>query len=435
MLLLLQYGEQHLLADAAGARRLVDDGRGPLVFGALVRRLAELIAALALGSSSPLAQRGDDDLGRFGLGMKTASFSQCRRLTVASKKEGRLSVFTWDLDLLAETNNWDLLEVKPPCTDPRLSVPGESGTVVLWEKIDRTLAFAPDAKPGEKMRVVDTLKKHLRLTFHRFLEDGDFKLTFNRQALYPWDPFFSTDPGRPRDFPESVWPPMSATPAVRLRAFVLPRPKDQTITLFDPSDELDMQGFFIYRNKRLISAGGWLHLPGLTKRQEFALARIRLDFDPSSDADWRIDIRKSIARPPREIREWLTRQAVEARTFSDLELQSHHGGKTLRANNIWKKPCRGAPYVPSGTDPVMQTVFQANASGELSNELLQGVFEVVSYGHPSASQRVKTAPKSPAAEAAALFIYEKLKAVYGAEQAQAILISREPFASWRSLFN
>jgi len=76
--------------------------------------------AMRLASSNPADKRPADDLGRFGLGLKTASFSQCRNLTVVSKKDGKLSARQWDLDLLAERNEWCLLT---PTIDELESLP------------------------------------------------------------------------------------------------------------------------------------------------------------------------------------------------------------------------------------------------------------------------------------------------------------------------
>jgi hypothetical protein len=69
----------------------------------------DLRAAMVLGSQDPRAHRDATDLGRFGLGLKTASFSQCRRLTVATKANKTTSAARWDLDLVTRTDEW-LLE-------------------------------------------------------------------------------------------------------------------------------------------------------------------------------------------------------------------------------------------------------------------------------------------------------------------------------------
>ena len=85
--------------------KILDDGIG------MTRD--ELVHAMVLGAVSPLVKRSRNDLGRFGLGLKTASFSQCRRLTVVSKRNGEVSSFSWDLDFLAKAREWSLIENDP----------------------------------------------------------------------------------------------------------------------------------------------------------------------------------------------------------------------------------------------------------------------------------------------------------------------------------
>lgn len=409
--------------------RIRDDGSG-------MNREA-LINALALGSVSPLQERRIQDLGRFGLGLKTASFSQCRRLTVASKHDGVIRAFCWDLDLLAQTDQWDLIELSDPEADPRIEIPSETGTVVLWDKPDRTLNLNSDAPKTVVSGIVTHLKNHLRLTFHRFLEeDGGLEIRFNGRPISGWDPFLSQDPGRPREFAEDAWPPYSFNPDVLLRVFVLPNPETATreITLFGPEDITELQGFFIYRGRRLITAGGWLGLRGLGKGPEFGLARIRLDFGNGLDAQWRLDIRKSIAHPPREMREWLTNHAVIARTLSEAELRSS-GGNARRdapARHLWKRPKGGGPALPDASDPVLQAVYTALSAGTLTPELLKGVFEIMAYAHPAAVRSASTAHPSEEVLRAVEFLRDELTQTYG-DEAEAILRGREPFASWQAL--
>jgi len=89
----------------------------------------ELKLAMRLGSKDPNIKRPKDDLGRFGLGLKTASFSQCRELTVETYKEGKMTSLTWDLDEVKKQNAWVVIENEP----------GElkQGTKIIWKKIDR----------------------------------------------------------------------------------------------------------------------------------------------------------------------------------------------------------------------------------------------------------------------------------------------------------
>lgn len=135
---------------------------------------AELDIAMRLGVKNPLTQRSGHDLGRFGLGLKTASFSQCRRLTVSSKKEGITNVLRWDLDILAASTDdgWYLLEGADAGSQAALAnaEPEIHGTVVLWEVLDRIVT--PGYGEKDFLNLIDGVEQHLGMVFHRFLEGG-----------------------------------------------------------------------------------------------------------------------------------------------------------------------------------------------------------------------------------------------------------------------
>ncbi|MEZ5284688.1 MAG: ATP-binding protein [Vicinamibacterales bacterium] len=165
---------------------IVDDGQG------MTR--AELLDAMRPGSRSPLETRESNDLGRFGLGLKTASFSQCRRLTVVSRRDGTVSAARWDLDFVAEVNDW-LLEVpEEPLEIQWTDRIGPHGTLVLWEQLDRlTDSGSPEEVQRHFIRRLDEAREHLELVFHRFLT-GEKRLrklavALNERPLVPFDPF------------------------------------------------------------------------------------------------------------------------------------------------------------------------------------------------------------------------------------------------------
>lgn len=155
---------------------IIDDGDG------LVRD--ELMRAMKLGSSDPRQQRGLNDLGRFGLGLKTASFSQCRRLTVASRCNGVTAAFTWDLDLVVEQNKWTVIERDDVKEIPFSEELGKSGTLVLWEKLDR-LDGSQEGGKANLSRVISEAQDYLSLVFHRYLsgEKGIKRISIHHQAL------------------------------------------------------------------------------------------------------------------------------------------------------------------------------------------------------------------------------------------------------------
>lgn len=281
----------------------------------------ELDSAMRLGTRDTANVRAADDLGRFGVGLKTASFSQCRVLTVASRKDGRSNCLRWDLDRLAasEDDGWHLLEDPAPGSEHLLEPLGLrlQGTLVIWEKLDRivTLAFTEQ----DFLDLIDNVERHLAMTFHRFLSGTRprVKLNINGRAVVPWDPFLRSQ--------TATWSsPIQRIPAdrgaVEVQCHVLPH-KDH-LSPHDnqagggPNGWTAQQGFYVYRNERLLVAGSWLGLGRgrhWTKEEAHRLARIRLDIPNTADADWRIDIRKSTARPPVSLKEHLTLLAEDTR--------------------------------------------------------------------------------------------------------------------------
>lgn len=293
--------------------RIEDDGHGMSAAG--------LDSAMRLGEKNPLDKRDDDDLGRFGLGLKTASFSQCRRLTVATVGEDGLQCLRWDLDVLAASTNggWHLLEGPD---DSAAALVAEfakraSGTLVLWEVMDRIVSDG--FREQNYLDLIDNVERHLAMVFHRYLEGPRplLRLRISGKPIAPWDPFLSGHPAKPWHSPPASPPSM---PSVEVECHVLPHKDRLSPKEYEGAQGPDgwtaQQGFYVYRNRRLLVAGSWLGLGqgrGWTKDEAHRLARVRLDIPNSADAAWKIDIRKSTARPPVEIRAWLAKLADDTR--------------------------------------------------------------------------------------------------------------------------
>ena len=170
---------------------ILDDGAGMTE--------TELLEAMRPGSRSPLAARAVTDLGRFGLGLKTASFSQCRRLTVLTRKEGEVSCAVWDLDKVAARDKW-IVELPGSSEGTRWPESLVSdGTLVVWEKLDRLIGPDGSGARQDFVRQLDETATHLEFVFHRFLfgregREGSVKMFLNGRELRPFDPFHSHHP-------------------------------------------------------------------------------------------------------------------------------------------------------------------------------------------------------------------------------------------------
>ena len=329
----------------------------------------ELESAMRLGDKNPLMERKASDLGRFGMGLKTASLSQCRRLTVASAKEGAKSCLRWDLDALAESPDagWLLFEGAAQGSENLLVALSEeeTGTLVLWECLDRvvTTGFTLD----DFNQVIDRVEAHLAMVFHRLLDGTTpmFVLNLNGRAVRPWDPFLTGHPAKAWASP--VARTFAPSGEVSVECHVLPYKDRLTSKEFEqaagPAGWNAQQGFYVYRNRRLLVAGGWLGLgsgKGWTREESLRLARIRLDIPNTADADWKIDIRKSAARPPVSLRPWLTRLAEETRD---------------RARRVFVH--RGAPGTLPGDKPIGQAWRSEHLKG--------GIRYRIDIGHPAIS--------------------------------------------------
>lgn len=325
--------------DGANSRVLIlDNGRG--------MSDGELEAAMRLGDKSPLTERDAHDLGRFGMGLKTASFSQCRRLTVASVKDGTQSCLRWDLDELAANpdNEWLLFEGPAEGSQAHLaSLEGKkAGTLVLWEMLDRIVTAGYTADNFNDL--IDNVESHLAMVFHRLLQGprARLKLLLNGRLVAPWDPFMSGHPAKPWTSP--VTNHQTGYGIVSVQCHVLPHRDRLTNAEFEenagPAGWTAQQGFYVYRNERLLVAGGWLGLGNSrawNREEAHRLARIRLDIPNTADADWKIDVRKSTARPPVSLRPWLTLLAENTRD---------------RARRVFAY--RGSPAPASGNQPIEQ---------------------------------------------------------------------------------
>lgn len=277
---------------------MVDDGSGMLE--------SELIEAMRLGSKNPTDRRASEDLGRFGLGLKSASFSQCRSLTVLTRRNTRTSCARWDLDRVAKRNDWSLELIDNFELVRGHDLLPETGTVVIWEKLDRLSGgYAHDRvkRTGHINSELSRAEYHLRLVFHRFLEGTKprLKLSLNGRPLNPIDPMATSHTATQKD-PEEVLRLRQGD--VLIRCHTLPHHKRMSREEWEevggPEGHLKSQGLYVYREKRLIIAGGWL---GLARPTELTkLCRIAVDIPNTMDAEWKIDVKKSSAQLPPVVR-------------------------------------------------------------------------------------------------------------------------------------
>ena len=325
--------------------RVKDDGRGMTE--------GELREAMRLCGKGPNEAREPEDLGRFGLGLKTASFSQCRLLTVSTKvKGGTTSTRCWDLDLIEKSKKWQLRLSPPENAKPMLKDLGhmENGTVVLWQQLDRVIDKHDDIKGAETVfnnKFID-VANHIEMVFHRYMSGPTrLNISIGRTPLKPWDPYLTSN-----QFTQQLSTEKYEDGSVKIIPYILPhvskRTATETMTGSGPKGWNAQQGFYIYRNRRMIVSGGYLDFE-LKPEEHYKLGRIMVDLKNDMDTEWRIDVRKAVAFPPDRLRAQLEKVAKATREEAVKIYRARsvrtgkHGQKNVQ--EVWMKRRKGDKIV------------------------------------------------------------------------------------------
>ncbi|WP_439519605.1 ATP-binding protein [Hydrogenophaga sp.] len=375
----------HIQFDWAGPASTVsisDDGNG--------MSEKRLVEAMRAGSHDPRAERAAGDLGRFGLGLKTASFSQASRLSVMTRAKGLPeAIRVWDLPHVSKVNDWLLLrEVSASASlQAEWMRSQSSGTCVVWEGVDRLVGDASaDNVNAHKafMEAADRVAIHLAMVFGEFLIGASaVKITIGNVALSRWDPFLR-DHSATQVLPQEQL--ADGRHGISVQPYVLPHhsrlSKSEFVTAAGAKGWNSHQGFYVYRNRRLISAGGWLSL-GLTRDEHLKLARIRIDLGNEVDFDWKLDVRKSVASPPIALRQELRRIARLTRERAQ-EVYRHRGRRIVAASpddqsTVWEaRQMRGKTLFRISRDhPLVRALTGPDESGRATEALLKLVEQTI----------------------------------------------------------
>ncbi len=292
-------------------------------------------------------------LGKFGLGLKTASTAFCRKLVVISKPSATASLnrATWDLDHIKDKNKWELLFDEPTTKQKEAFervIGNKKGTMVVWEKLDRLLKNYANpsgaAAQAAVKRIVEDLRSHLSMVYQRFLDLEDprvkrhVKMKLNGVDVLPWSPFCPSESQVVSDEAPAVELPDGSSASFRMKAFVLPRKEEFSTDEAAKAARISNhnQGIYIYRENRLIHGPDWLKM--FTKEPHFSLLRVEFSFDHLLDEAFQIDIKKSqillnealydhvvdFLTPPRRAAEEAYRKGTKAKTAAAAK--SAHDG-------------------------------------------------------------------------------------------------------------
>ncbi|MTW16624.1 ATP-binding protein [Rhodoplanes serenus] len=335
--------------------RIRDDGEGMTA--------EELRRAMRPASANPLAKRSPDDLGRFGWGMKSASFSQCTRLMVLTSRAGQVNGCLWDLE---DVDGWRMgvLERADIAAAASPGLEKNDGVEVVWSNCDR-LSENGSLTIEEFNALVAHARNRLALIFHRYLagEVRGRRLTIrlNGQKIEPWDPFCRDHEATQELEAENL---EIAGRTITVQPFILPhysKLKDiQYDRLSGEEGFLRNQGFYVYRNHRLIISGTWFRL---VRHGELSqLIRVRVDIPNALDHIWKITIDKSDAELPAVLRARL-RQIVDGLRRRSASVFRARGGRLDRGHttSVWSRYARSGEihYAINREHPIIAALLES----------------------------------------------------------------------------
>lgn len=348
----------------------------------------ELENAMLFGSNRENKIDCEEDLGRFGLGLKSASLSQCKKFVVISKKYGRINAMSYDIDEIEKTNSWDLQilareEINTyPYVDKLMEL--ESGTIVIWNKFDKIQSESGNNFENTFRSIVAEMKKHIEYVFHRFYNDID--IFINEKRIEKRDPFLQSSlraqHGRMTKIKvDGCDRTIDVVPHTLPYANTLTQ--EEKALLGNPKSIYDEQGFYIYRNKRLIYWGNWMHMG--YKSELNKLARIQVDIPSDLDEMWMLDVKKSSAKIPQVIKDQI-RSAIEDSTIKSKRVIRYRGDNEAKSEcPVWNRIRDRDGFVKyeiNRDNPLIKILL--DNIGNTENDLLENLLSQIEFYLPKA---------------------------------------------------
>lgn len=297
-----------------------------------------LVDSMQFPSESPDKERDRSDLGRFGLGMKTASFSQTRRFTVISRPKGtkKFHARTWDVDYL-KTNGWKIIkhtddEIQE-LLDSYYKLSGEylnsfdcfePNTIVVWSGLYKFESYIKEGnrKKALKKEINEVVSDHLSLVFHRFLESqiSPLQIKINNTRVTPFNPFPITEKDVRQMEPRQRF---LGYDVIKAEGFILPAraieesKSGQSIWTTKFRGLMDMEGIYVYRGDRIILFGGWNGL--IKKSTRLQLGRLRMEVGNKADHLLHLNVAKSQISVPYELQDAFEEYVIDIKTEAERE--------------------------------------------------------------------------------------------------------------------
>jgi hypothetical protein len=336
----------------------------------------ELVKAMRPASANPEDPREASDLGRFGWGLKSASLSQARVLTVISWNAKGITAAVWDID---DIDDWsmELLSGEKAKLLLKSSVKSKHGTEVVWTRCDRLLDTSLNSDIDEQLNdKISHAQKQLSLIFHRYLSGevkSKFSIVMQGLDLKPIDPFMSSHPATQTIDEEFI--KLRGKEQISVKPFTIPHFSKLTILEKEQlgGDEglVRNQGFYVYRNKRLIIHGTWFRL--VPHGELSQLTRVRVDLPNTLDKDWKITLDKSDAQLPIVLRSRL-KELVRKFSKRSTNANRRRGIDLSLSKNehVWKRNAYGGRirYQINREHPLIWEMLSEADDGSMSRESL-----------------------------------------------------------------
>jgi hypothetical protein len=323
---------------------------------------SELIQALTFASKNISQERDSSDLGRFGLGLKSASLSQARVLEVYSKKKEVISSFSWNLNDLEKANDglWVLSQCDMPLNKLNEVFSHSSGTLVLWKDIDGI--FSPGFGESSFLDLIDIVESHLSLIFHRFIEDG-LIIRINGKGILPYNPF-------------NQYSAYYISPSENIG--VINEPVYVKAHLYMPTDlrEYNSDSCYIFRGNRLLYSGGWLGI-NISNNIKSSPTKLAIEITNRSDKEWSIDIIKSKANLPVFIKNKISKYL---KTINKMLYKPPREKRVITGNleDLWIREDQGSSSFKLNRNSQLIVGFTEVVPEKLRNQFVELLNEIES---------------------------------------------------------
>lgn len=338
-------------------------------------------------------ERDNDDLGVYGVGMKLSSLSQANEVTVASVNNGNYGLRRISARHIIETKRNEILttstnsEVAKDAYNEMIA--GDWSTMVLLEdmKAAQGRILSMDSNSSVSLnKEIKRIEVHLGLTFERVLNSkhlGHVKLRFNGRPVIPINPFMDwendpiygtvTNPIKPISFNGPKGNPVTA----RVQGYIIPHTKQfgdvsrckKVNSGYWKANH--MQGFYIYRNDRLIQYGDWSQMLG-TMDEHNKLSKVAIEIPSGSEAIFGLSPTKIEIQMPveflRRVRDYLAEprqwgQISRGRQMSFLDASDHRyrkEGAPAKKKSVGKNKAVGITEFNPDSKPKKKKTVKPN---------------------------------------------------------------------------